>query len=280
MKYFQLDFHISPYREMIADILENMLGACGFEAFVPTADGFVGYVPQNAYNKEEVIRIVKDFRHSYDIQYQVADAPDEDWNQQWEEEGFEPVAMDDLVCIHDERHKDVPPCKYDIIINPKMAFGTGSHATTRMILRHLCQMPMNGLKVIDAGCGTGVLGILASMCGANNVFAYDIDPWSVENTITNAKLNGIDNISVLEGDASILPQNQTYGLLIANINRNILLADMPRFAQALAKGGRLILSGFLIDDIALLSDRGKEFGLKINRKKQDDEWAMLEMVRE
>ena len=99
MKYFQLDFHISPYREMIADILENMLGACGFEAFVPTADGFVGYVPQNAYNKEEVIRIVKDFRHSYDIQYQVADAPDEDWNQQWEEEGFEPVAMDDLVSF-------------------------------------------------------------------------------------------------------------------------------------------------------------------------------------
>ena len=280
MRYFQLDFHISPYREIMLDILEAMLGECGFEAFVPTEDGFVGYVQQDAYDKEEVGRIVEGFTQDYTIQYNIAEAPDEDWNQQWEEEGFEPIAVDNLVCIHDERHMDVPQCKYDIIINPRMAFGTGSHATTRMILRHLCQMTMKRLKVIDAGCGTGVLGILASMCGAHKVVAYDIDRWSVENTVANAKLNNIDNITVLEGDASVLPQNQAYDLLIANINRNILLADMPRFAQTLTKGGRLILSGFLLEDIVLLSNKGKEFGLNINSKKQDGEWAMLEMIRE
>ena len=183
--------------------------------------------------------------------------------------------MDDLVCIHDTRHTDVPSCTYDIVINPRMAFGTGTHPTTRQILRQLCVMSLESKRIIDAGCGTGVLGLLCSMRGASEVFSYDIDEWSVENTRVNAELNHIYNIKVQEGDAAVLPQNGTYDLLIANINRNILLADMPRFAKALHQGGQLLLSGFYEKDAMSLIEKGRLLGFELERQNSEDGWAML-----
>ncbi len=274
MKYFEAKFTIKPYDEVAADVLTALLGESGFEAFLPTEDGLLGYVQQQDYNEEETQRIASTFGQHI-VNYTIREAPEEDWNQTWEQEGFEPIAVDDLVCVHDTNHTEVPPCRYDIVINPRMAFGTGTHPTTRQILRQLCNMDLSGRRIVDAGCGTGVLGILSAMRGANHVFSYDIDSWSVENTLTNVALNRVEGFDVREGDASVLPQDASYDLVIANINRNILLQDMNRFVGALKTGGQLLLSGFYEEDIPMLEEKGHGMGLRIEKKGIAEGWAML-----
>ena len=275
MKYFQIDFTLNPYNEDVCDVLSSTLADIGFETFVPTAQGITAYVQQNVFEEEYLKRAISDFvLPGYSITYNTMEAPDEDWNQTWEEEGFEPIVLDDMVCVHDTRHQ-APPSRYDIIINPRMAFGTGAHPTTQQILRYLTEADLQGKKVIDAGCGTGVLSILASMRGASHVFSYDIDEWSVENTRINAGLNGTDNIEVQEGDANVLPQDGKYDLLIANINRNILLEDMEQFAKALKLHGRLLLSGFYETDVPMLIERARELGFVPEIQTTKDGWAML-----
>ena len=280
MKYYEVTVCVSPYSEDACDILSALLADCGFETFVPTEQGITAYVQQAVFDESALKDTIEQYPlPDYTIRYEVSEAPDEDWNQAWEEEGFEPIILDDLVCVHDTKHTDVPACRYDIIINPRMAFGTGTHPTTQQILRQLCQMSLEGLRIIDAGCGTGVLGFLALKCGASEVFAYDIDEWSVENTKINAELNGLTNIVIKEGDASMLSQTADYDLLIANINRNILLGDMPRFAQALKTNAQLLLSGFYEADAPLLIEKGKELGFELEKQTCENGWAMLLLVR-
>ena len=280
MKYYEVTFCVSPYNEDACDILSALLADCGFETFVPPEQGITAYVQQAVFDESALKDTIEQYPlPDYTIRYEVSEAPDEDWNQAWEEEGFEPIILDDLVCVHDTKHTDVPACRYDIIINPRMAFGTGTHPTTQQILRQLCQMSLEGLRIIDAGCGTGVLGFLALKCGASEVFAYDIDEWSVENTKINAELNGLTNIVIKEGDASMLSQTADYDLLIANINRNILLGDMPRFAQALKTNAQLLLSGFYEADAPLLIEKGKELGFELEKQTCENGWAMLLLVR-
>ena len=276
MKYYQVEFKLKPHSEEACDVLSSLLADIGFEAFVPVEGGLMGYVQQSLFDEEQLNHVVSDFiLPDVEISARREEAPDEDWNQTWENEGFEPVVVDDLLCVHDANHSDVPHCRHDIIINPRMAFGTGTHATTRQILTQLCSMDLRGKRVVDAGCGTGVLSILAAQCGASEVFAYDIDEWSVENTRINAELNEIKNIIVREGDAGVLPQDSDFDLVVANINRKILLNDMPRFVRALMPEDRLLLSGFYVADIALLADKGKELGMEIETERQADGWAML-----
>lgn len=279
MKYFEANFTITPYDETVSDILTALLGEAGFEAFVPADNGFTAYVQQKFYDEGATQRIARSMP-GHTVTYTVCEAPDEDWNQTWEAEGFEPIVLGQLVCVHDTGHPSPQACRYDIVINPRMAFGTGTHPTTRQILRQLCQMPLRGLRIVDAGCGTGVLGILAALRGAGHVFSYDIDSWSVENTVVNARLNGIETgMDVREGDAGVLPQTEDYDLLIANINRNILLADMPRFAKALHAEGRLLLSGFYEADAACLLEAAGHWGFGLERRTSEDGWTMLVMKR-
>ena len=280
MKYYQAKFKITPFDETACDVLTALLADIGFETFTPTEEGCMAYVRQSLFVADALTDLERDFLlPGYSIEHTVEEAPDEDWNQTWEEEGFAPIVIDDLVCVHDTRHRDVPTCRYDILINPRMAFGTGSHPTTRQILRQLCQTDLQGKRVVDAGCGTGVLGILCALRGAGHVFSYDIDSWSVENSGVNARLNGIENLEIREGDASVLPQTADYDLLIANINRNILLADLPRFSGALAPHARLLLSGFYEADIDSLVEKSKMFGFSLTRQTSEDGWAMLLLQR-
>lgn len=295
MKYYEVRFQISPNSEVATDILSALLADEGFEAFEPSDKGLLAWVQQTMYCQEGVERIVGNFPlPDTDIIYFVSEAPDENWNQQWEQEGFRPIVISGedgesaIIVIHDTAHNDVPQARYDIRINPCQAFGTGSHETTRMILRQLLTMPMSGRHVVDAGTGTGILAILCRMLGAAHVFAYDIDEWSVRNAQANLLLNEIHEVvEVHLGDSSVLPipvsgdsvhanaSSFSPTLLIANINRNILLADMSRFSACLSEGGELLLSGFYTEDVPVLLAEAATHDLYPVHQCQDANWALL-----
>ena len=285
MQYYEVDFKIVPCDEMHQDLLCAMLGVAGFETFQNTDDGVRAWIQRHIYNKENVDEVLaSEFFGETETEYVVRNAPDEDWNSTWEQEGFTPITIslspdtdgsgNPDVCIHDVKHTDLPECRYDILINPCQAFGTGSHETTRMILRQLCGIDLKNLEIVDAGTGTGILSIMCSMLGAKKIFAYDIDEWSVKNSISNLKLNNIDNVSVKLGDSSVL-SGVSADLVIANINRNILLGDMPHFASCLNSGGRLLLSGFYREDVPMLERKAAEYGLVKTEEMHDGEWTML-----
>ena len=294
MKYFEVKFHITSAEVGIAsDILSALLADEGFETFEPINDGLLAWVQQSIYSKEGVERAIGGFPlPDTRITYTVSEAPDENWNRQWEQEGFRPIVISDgdkpIIVIHDTAHDDVPEAQYDIRINPCQAFGTGSHETTRMIMRQLLAMPMSGRYVVDAGTGTGILAILCRMLGAAHVFAYDIDEWSVRNAQANLLLNDIhEAVEVHLGDSRVLPVQETLAeplaqaisfaptLLIANINRNILLADMPRFSDSLLPEGELLLSGFYTEDVPILLKEAENHGLHPILQSQDSNWALL-----
>lgn len=277
MKYFEVTCKLQPFSEMASDIFSASLAEIGFEAFSVNDDGLTAYIQQSMWNEEMMQEAIRNFFMSeVGITYTLAEAPDEDWNQVWEEEGFQPVVVSAEIVVHDVKHTDVPQVEYDIIITPRLAFGTGSHETTRLILRTLAQLDLAGKHVVDAGTGTGILAIMAIKRGASSVFAYDIDEWSVENTKDNLLLNHIyNNVEVRVGDSVLLEGQQKADLLIANINRNILLQDLPRFAASLKPEGKMILSGFYLQDIPALAEAAEQRGLSLKKTEKEDEWAML-----
>ncbi len=277
MKYYKGIFSLKPLNEDACDILSALLAEIGFETFERCGSELNAYVQQTMWNDKLIEHVIKEFPMEVCISYKKEEVADEDWNQAWEEEGFEPIVLDDQICIHDTQHMKVPACKYDILINPRMAFGTGTHPTTQMILKELTNMNLTGKRVIDAGCGTGVLGILASKCGAKEILAYDIDEWSTENTEVNFSLNHIDNAEILLGDSAVLKGKDNYDLLIANINRNILLGDMKRFYESLSKGGSMILSGFYTEDAGLLLEEAQKYGLVEVNRKETKNWCLLHL---
>lgn len=279
MKYYEVTFHIAPMSEAAGDVLSALLGEVGFETFTPTDEGIEAYVQQNLWDEDAVDQVVRDFPlPGVSITYKVEDAPDEDWNQAWEET-FQPITLDNLVCIHDRRFLADADVRYDICINPRLAFGTGSHQTTRMLLRALTEMSLDGKDIVDAGTGTGILAILCAMRGAHDVFAYDIDEWSVNNALENAALNDCaGTIRVAEGDATVLEGVEERDLLIANINRNILLADLPRFAKTVKKGGELLFSGFYVADAEALLAAAKPLGFELKEQWSDEDWCALRLT--
>lgn len=305
MKYFEVTCEVRPFSPEAVDVLSALLAEIGFESFSETESGLQAYIQQSAWSEEAMQGVAQDFvLPGVEIRYAVAEAPDEDWNQLWEEEGFQPVVIqkpnsaDALIVVHDVKHQDVPQATYDIVITPRLAFGTGSHQTTRLILRTLAGLDLQGKDVIDAGTGTGILSIMAAKRGARSVFAYDIDEWSVEDTKDNLLLNGIRTLSdspskgekqkdsplreglagavtVVCGDSSVLQGQPKADLLIANINRNILLQDLPRFAASVRTSGRIILSGFYLSDVPALTKAAMEQGFSLLRTENEGEWAML-----
>lgn len=277
MRYFEVTCRIRPFSQDAADVLSAMLAEIGFESFSQTEDGLMAYIQQSVWSEAGMQEIVQSFcLPDVEVSYTVAEAPDEDWNQVWEEEGFQPVQVSDEIVVHDVKHTDVPQVKYDILITPRLAFGTGSHETTRLILRTLVQLDLAGKHIIDAGTGTGILSIMAVKRGAESVFAYDIDEWSVENTKDNLLLNHIyNNVEVEVGDSSVLEGQEKADLLIANINRNILLQDLPRFAKVIKEKGQMILSGFYLEDVQTLVEAASKLGFSLSKTENEGDWAML-----
>ena len=283
MKYFEVDFQLSPLSQDACDILAALTADAGFESFEETQHGIRGYVQQPLLDRQALEDIVNNFPiMGTNIIYTISKAEDKDWNEQWEQEGFEPIIVgNNRLAIHDGRHLPSQPADISVEIDARLAFGTGTHETTQMICEWMLDMPMKDLRVMDAGCGTGILGIVALKLKANHVTAYDIDEWSSENTCHNAVINRVDSqLSVYCGDASLLDSKTAdYDLVLANINRNILLNDMPRFCQIMKQDAKLILSGFYTEDIPLLEARGKELGLTLTGAKNRDKWASIIMQR-
>ena len=283
MKYYVANFDIECAEEMLQPARELLSAAAceaGFEAFEDTDNGIAGYVQRPLYDKEALDAAIADYMpEGTQVKYNIEEVPDQDWNQDWEDQGFEPIGVSDHLVIYDAKHTDMSMFAGDdgvmrIFIEARNAFGTGTHQTTRMILRRLLGMDLTGKSVLDCGCGTGILGIVALRLGANRVLGYDIDEWSSENAKHNAALNGVDNLDVLLGDASVLDGvKEEFDVVIANINRNILLNDMTAFRSHLKTGGRLILSGFYETDVPMLEQAAQSNGLIIIDVVTDGEWA-------
>ncbi len=283
MKYYVANFDIECADELLQPARELLSAAAceaGFEAFEDTDNGIAGYVQRPLYDKEALDAAIADYMpEGTQVTYNIEEVPDQDWNQGWEDQGFEPIGVSDHLVIYDAKHTDMSMFAGDdgvmrIFIEARNAFGTGTHQTTRMILRRLLGMDLTGKSVLDCGCGTGILGIVALRLGANRVLGYDIDEWSSENAKHNAALNGVNNLDVLLGDASVLDGvKEEFDVVIANINRNILLNDMTAFRSHLKTGGRLILSGFYETDVPMLEQAAKSNGLTIIDVVTDEEWA-------
>lgn len=283
MKYFVANFKIECEAELMQPARELLSAAAceaGFEAFEDTDDGLLGYVQRPMYDKEALDAAIADYMpEGAAVSYAVEEVPDQNWNQGWEDEGFEPIGVSDNLVIYDAKHTDREMFAGDdgvmrIFIEARNAFGTGTHQTTRMILRRLLAMDVQGKGVLDCGCGTGILGITASRLGADPVLGYDIDEWSADNAQHNAALNGVENMSVMLGDASVLDNvAECFDVVIANINRNILIADMPAFRAHMKQGAQLILSGFYEADVPMIEAAAKEHGLSLCDVVTDEEWA-------
>ena len=290
MKYFEAIFTVSPYSSDACDVLAAMAGEAGFETFEETENGLKGYVQQSLFDEETLRATIADFPfEGVSITYDIHEAEDRDWNEQWEQEGFEPIVISGekpevsgerypTIVIHDGRHlpESMPDDVIAIEIDAKLAFGTGTHETTRMICGTLLSIP-SPLRVLDCGTGTGILSITALKLGAAQAVGYDIDEWSVDNARHNAVINFVDDrFKSLLGDATILNKVEgTFDLVLANINRNILLADMPMFREKMASGAKLILSGFYTEDAPMLVDKAKTLGLTLQQQKEDQNWCCL-----
>ena len=282
MKYLVAEFKIECQDGMIQiarDLLTDALGEAGFETFEDTEDGIKGYVQESLFDENAMNDVISNFMlPDVTINANIQEAEYKNWNEEWEEAGFERININDSITIYDARHDDGNGIASGISIGieTKQAFGTGTHETTRMIVSTLLNIDLKGKRVLDCGCGTGILGIAASKLGASEVVGYDIDEWSSENAIHNAELNGVDNMEVMLGDASVLKSVEgKFDVVLANINRNILLADMPAFVSVMADDSLLILSGFYASDVDLLIEKASSLGLSKIDSKSDSEWTCL-----
>lgn len=284
MKYLVAKFKIATSEDLLQvckDLLADSAAEAGFESFEETQEGLEAYVQKELFDKDALDASIADFPiEGTGISYTIEDAEDKDWNEEWEEQGFDPICVDDQVLIYDAKHPELHPTTspdhIEIGIEAKLAFGTGNHETTRMIVSTLLNMNLYKMRVLDCGCGTGILGLVASKLGASEVVGYDIDEWSVENAKHNAQLNGVDNLEVYFGNASVINHiSGVFDVVLANINRNILLEDMKSFRGVLNEGGYMILSGFYEEDIPVLLEKAKEFGLYESGRRTDNNWACL-----
>lgn len=275
LKYIGYTFEVSP-KEPGTEILIAQLGFAGFESFVENEDGVTAYIQEGDWNTNilEDIQILES--EEFEISFVKEEIEQTNWNSEWEK-NFNPIQVNDLVSIRAPFH-DNPNLKYDIVIEPKMSFGTGHHETTHMMVQQLLELDLQDKKVLDMGCGTGILAIFAEMKGANPIDAIDIDNWCYLNSIENVERNNCSAIDVFEGDAALL-KGKSYDVIIANINRNILLNDMEVYMNGLNEKGIILFSGFYKEDIPIIDAEVSKYGLKLDKTIERNNWVSLKYVK-
>jgi ribosomal protein L11 methyltransferase len=275
INYIGYSFKVSPIEPGV-EILIAQLGEAGFESFVENEDGVAAYIQENDWNTE----ILKDIQilnsNEFKITFEEEVIEQINWNSEWEK-NFNQIQVDDLVSIRAPFHEN-PNLKYDIVIEPKMSFGTGHHETTHMMVQHLLQLDLTNKKTLDMGCGTGILAIFAEMKGAQPIDAIDIDNWCYQNSLENVERNNCKHISVYEGDASLL-MNKKYDVIIANINRNILLNDMASYMNCLNDDGIILFSGFYQEDIPIIDAEVSKYGLTLYKIIERNNWVSLKYIK-
>jgi len=274
--YIEYVFTVTP-KEPASEILIAELGNAGFESFVENKNGVTAYIQKNDWNDKILsdVYCLSD-ASTFRISFTQKEIPQTNWNIEWEK-NFNPIAVNKKVCIRAPFHEPMF-LDYDIVIEPKMSFGTGHHETTHLMIQYLLELELINKKVLDMGCGTGILAIFSEMKGAKPIDAIDIDQWCFENSEENIARNHCEHISVFLGDVSLLT-NKTYDVIIANINRNILLNDMQAYAQCLDIGGILLLSGFYKEDIDMITSKASKYGLQLQSTKERANWVALKLLK-
>ena len=272
--YIEYSFEVIPVQPA-SDILIAQLGEVGFESFVEVDSGVLAYIQKSDWNPDILNGIGILATPDVEVKIGHKEIEQENWNATWEQ-NFEPINVDGQCEVRAPFHEQSGTA-YDIIIEPKMSFGTGHHETTHMMLQFILDHDFKGKSVLDMGSGTGVLAILASMKGAKSIDAVDIDNWCYQNALENVDRNGCSNIRVLQGDAALL-EGQKYDVVLANINRNILLKDIPKYVRSLNANGILFLSGFYKNDIPLISDKCLESGLSFEKNIEKNNWVAVKYV--
>lgn len=268
--YVNLRLDLEPCSEDMTDLLASFLADEDYESFVPDEKGLSAYVRSDKFSLEKVEEIISEFPFPTEISFTHSVEEGQDWNEEWEKNYFKPIIIGDKCVIHSTFHKDYPDAEFDITIDPKMAFGTGHHATTSMMITHILERDLNGKSVIDMGTGTGILAILSKMKGADRATGIEIDPGAAANARENVELNNASGnfkdkieVEIIDGDASRLSLLAPADIFLANINRNVILADIPLYADAMKQGAELILSGFYEDDIEIIERAARLYGLSL-----------------
>jgi ribosomal protein L11 methyltransferase len=279
MNYVELSVTVEPYNDDMADVAIAALADVGFESFTNTESGFNAYIPEKDYNEEQANIILNEINiESTRYFFEASVIPDQNWNALWES-NFEPIVVDNRCTIRASFHTNLPPTDLDVAIEPKMAFGTGHHDTTYLCTLALLCRDVKDMQVLDMGCGTGILAIIAAMRGANHVDAIDIDIHSYNSTIENARVNKVEEkITAMHGDASLVPEKK-YQLVVANINRNILTQDMDTYAKSMVKGASLIVSGIFTQDVETVSGAAQKNGLLFVSQNSRNGWASAEFIK-
>ncbi len=276
INYLRFALKITPFSEYLADILAYELGNIGFESFDMQDDGVSAFIQEPDWKETSFSDVITNFCELYETKIGVEKEliVQQNWNEEWEKHYFKPILVDDVCLIRSSFHTDLPSAKYDIVIDPKMSFGTGHHETTSLMLKWILEEPLDNKDVLDMGCGTAVLGILAKMRGANKVWAVDIDEWCYINAQENIAINSVETIRVFQGGAELI-ENEQFDVIFANINLNVLLAYMSDYVASLSPQGTLLMSGFYLSDLPLIDNAAKELGLKQIGYKGKNNWVAV-----
>jgi ribosomal protein L11 methyltransferase len=270
MDYIEVSFQSSP---ALSELLVALLSEEEYESFEETETGLKAYIPSSKFDEEKIKEVLERLMTQGNISYTHTLIKERNWNQLWES-NFEPVMIGDLVYVRAPFHPVKPGIQYDLVIEPKMSFGTGHHATTSLMMEEMLKMDLADETVLDMGCGSGILAILAAKLGAKNILAIDVEEWAFNNAFENCRRNQSQHIIVQKGDAGLI-HGKTFDVILANINRNILLEDMEAYMRALRNEGHLLMSGFVTDDLAKMQDAGIKLNLRLENQASKNQWALI-----
>jgi len=277
MEYIKVSVKVKPLNAVAVELLMAQMGELGFDSFEESEIGLNAYIKSSDFS-QNILNEISCPLDGIDLGFETETIADQNWNKVWEENYFQPIVIGDKCIIHSTFHEVDQQCEFEIIVNPQMAFGTGHHETTSLMLLQILELDFTGLEVLDMGCGTAILGMLCSLKGAKSITGVDIDEWAYNNAKENISLNNITNMNVLLGGSEVVTDTH-FDIVLANINLNILLDNIAAYASVLKAGGTIIFSGFYSHDVCTLDDAAARYGLKRISQKTDNNWASVAYIK-
>jgi len=278
MQYISVIFKFKSIEDYQQDLFISDLADLGFDTFEDSEDGFTAFIVKDNFNEQQLKELLSFYAADFLTEYTLKDVADENWNAEWEK-NFSPLVIDDICYVRATFHEPQPLYPYEIVIDPKMAFGTGHHQTTTMVMQYILATDVKNKNILDMGCGTGILAILAAKLGAKSLLAIDYDDICYQSTIENAALNHVNNLKALCGSKEVIPDDE-FDIIFANINRNILLDQILRYAEVLKPGGKIFFSGFYLEpDLQMIKEECAKYGIKYIDHKQNGDWVAAQFEK-